>query len=141
MPLRKDILAKASELTCGSREEEYGPPYVNLSNCALLVTAYLVGKYGSAVVLSLTPEDIAWINVLQKIARTYESTAGQDTYVDAAAYSAMAGECHNIQTKGIGGSEEIHPCPECKGVGYHLNTCQYHPNPAVAGDVKFMKAT
>jgi hypothetical protein len=41
----------------------------------------------------LTAEDVAWLNVLQKMARTFNGSSKPDTYIDAATYSAIAGEC------------------------------------------------
>lgn len=94
---RLEYLAEAARLTSGDRDREYGTPYINLSDCAMLWTAYLCGKYGGQTVdllqLSLTAEDVAWLNVLQKIARTFSGHPKPDTYIDAAAYAAIAGEC------------------------------------------------
>lgn len=94
---RLEYLAEAARLTSGNRDREYGTPYNNLSDCARLWSAYLTGKYGSLSVdiltLRLTAEDVAWMNVLQKIARTFSGHVKPDTYIDAAAYAAIAGEC------------------------------------------------
>ncbi len=89
-PYRVALLEEAAKLTNGDRDKEYGPPEKNLSECAALWRAYVEGKYG--IVAPLDAEDVAWMNVLQKIARTYNGEPKRDTYVDAAAYSAIAGE-------------------------------------------------
>lgn len=99
-PTRVTYLEEAIALTCGDRDREYGPPTVNLDNCAMLFSAYLAGKYAGKIPATelhgstfvVTAEDVAWLNTLQKIARTYEAVK-PDTYIDAAAYSAIAGEC------------------------------------------------
>ena len=94
---RIEYLETAAKLTSGDRDKEYGSPYINLSDCALLWSAYLHGKYGGETVdplqFNLTAEDVAWFNVLQKMARTFSGIPKSDTYIDAAAYSAIAGEC------------------------------------------------
>jgi hypothetical protein len=94
VPTRVAMLSEAVHLTSGDRDKEYGPPHNNLSDCAALFTAYLQSKYD--VDLTLDAEDVAWFNVLQKIARTFSGVVKPDTYVDAAAYSAIAGECAQI---------------------------------------------
>ena len=101
--IRVRYLRKGISLTAGDRDREYGPPFNNLSDCATLFTAYLKAKYGSHVIGSvcfdLTAEDIAWLNVLQKIARTFSGNPKPDTYIDAATYEAIAGECAQIQNE------------------------------------------
>lgn len=101
---REEYLLAARDLTCGSRDIEYGPPMQNLSDCAALFTAYLEGKTRGRIIAAtggelmvgqyeLTAEDVAWLNVLQKVARTFSGQPKEDTYIDAAAYAAIAGEC------------------------------------------------
>lgn len=87
---RSDLLNQARELTETTRNADYGEPAENLGNIAVLWEAYMHcrGNYRP-----LTSEDVAWLNVLQKIARTFNIVAKPDTYIDAAAYSAIAGEC------------------------------------------------
>lgn len=94
---RLEILAQASALTGESRNKEYGEPKDNLGDCALLWDAYIQGKYfdrdgDMQAHFSITTEDVAWLNVLQKMARTFRGTPKPDTYIDAAAYAAIAGE-------------------------------------------------
>jgi len=95
--LRTEYLARASKIISGPREEEYGSPHQNFGDCAALWTTYLIGKYRGQsldeVQFHLTPEDVAHLNVLQKIARTYSGNASPDTYIDIAGYGALAGEC------------------------------------------------
>jgi hypothetical protein len=93
-PPRVDMLHEAMRLTSGDRDKEYGPPFQNLSDCAALFTAYLDGRFRNTTTpITLTAEDVAWLNVLQKIARTFSGHPKLDTYIDAAAYAAIAGEC------------------------------------------------
>lgn len=97
LPHRITMLEEAANLTGKDRPQEYGEPYFNLSDTAALFTAYLCGKYAGITVdqkqFNLTAEDIAWLNVLQKMSRSFSGKVKQDTYIDAAAYSAIAGEC------------------------------------------------
>lgn len=94
---RLEYLAEAARLTSGDRDREYGTPYNNLSDCAMLWSAYICGKYAGRTIdpleFSLTAEDVAWFNNLQKMARTFSGNPKPDTYIDAAAYAAIAGEC------------------------------------------------
>lgn len=87
---RKEILETGIKLTTGDRNIEYGEPFDNQHNTALLWTAYLEGKYN--IEFYLDQEDVNWLNVLQKISRTFIGDPKMDTYVDASTYSAMAGE-------------------------------------------------
>jgi hypothetical protein len=87
---RLEILAEAAAITGESRNKEYGEPRDNLGDCAELWTAYLQAKFQITIVLSA--EDVAWLNNLQKIARTFRGQPKPDTYIDAAAYVAIAGE-------------------------------------------------
>lgn len=94
---RKEILEKAVECTCGQRDVEYGSPEENLQNIADLWTVYLTCKYGDKHFgigreVRFTAEDQAWMMTLLKMARTFAKKPSTDTYVDAAAYAAIAGE-------------------------------------------------
>ena len=90
-PFRQETLEKALELTCGDRNKAYGPPFMNLSACAMLWTAYLSAKHVDDI--SLTAEDVAWMMTLLKMTRAFHGEMHGDNYIDAAAYSAIAGEC------------------------------------------------
>lgn len=78
------ICQKAAELVEGDRHVQYGPMKENLGNCAKLWTAYLG--------VSISAEQVAWLNVLQKCARTKTGSYNLDDYVDAAGYAGIAGE-------------------------------------------------
>ena len=88
-PQRVKTLEIAINLTAGDRDKAYGPPYHNLSDCALLWDAYLAIRNDKP----LDAEAVAWLNVLQKVARSCQPGYHPDNYTDAAAYSAIAGEC------------------------------------------------
>lgn len=103
-PRRVQFLKEGITLTEGDRDKQYGEPSVNFQNCAALFTAYLSGKARGRIIAptggaklnsqyELTAEDVAWLNVLQKMARTFSGQPKDDTYIDAAVYAAIAGEC------------------------------------------------
>lgn len=92
-PQRVKTLETAIKLTSGDRNRAYGPPYRNLSDCALLWDAYLAIRNGAPV----DAEAVAWMNVLQKIARSCQPGYHPDNYTDAAAYAAIAGECRELE--------------------------------------------
>ena len=92
-PTRVQTLETAINLTAGDRNKAYGPPHGNLSDCALLWDAYLAIRKGAQI----DAEAVAWMNVLQKIARSAQPGYHPDNYTDAAAYSAIAGECRQIE--------------------------------------------
>lgn len=94
-PTRVQTLETAIKLTTGDRNRAYGPPHGNLSDCALLWDAYLAIRKGAQI----DAEAVAWMNVLQKVARSVQPGYHPDNYTDAAAYSAIAGECREIEIK------------------------------------------
>lgn len=93
-PTRVKILDRAGVLTAGDRNKSYGPPEQNLTNIAGLWTAYIDQKYGGG--FAFNAEDVAWMQVLLKAARSMQDGYHEDNYVDAAAYAGIAGECRNI---------------------------------------------
>lgn len=100
---RVKLLKAAISHTAGDRDKEYGSPYDNLGDCAELWSAYLINKYRGVTLdnipFALTAEDVAHLNVLQKMARTFSGNVKCDTYEDMAAYSAIAGECAQLENE------------------------------------------
>jgi len=94
-PTRQTALETATKLTCGDRNDSYGPPFDNLSDCASLWTSYLNTKYRMRP-LELDAEDVAWMMSLVKMTRSFQQGFHFDNYVDSAAYSAIAGECREM---------------------------------------------
>jgi hypothetical protein len=80
---RGDILQEAARLTAKDRQQTYGDPRTNHCRIADLWTIYL-GK-------EVTPQQVAICMALVKIARLME-TETADSFVDLAAYAAIAGE-------------------------------------------------
>ena len=79
----KKILDDASKLVVGDRQKEYGDKLKNHQNIAKLWSAYLDTE--------ITPHDVAICMGLVKIARLKHAHK-KDSYVDLAAYAAIAGE-------------------------------------------------
>ena len=79
-----DFLRDAMTLVEGDRASEYGDKVINHSNIAKLWSAYLDHP--------LTGHEVAVMMCLLKIARTKVGKRTRDTYVDGAAYMAIAGE-------------------------------------------------
>ena len=103
-PTRVQTLETAIKLTGGDRDKSYGPPFDNLSDCSTLWNAYINSKWGCLKVqadgsykVDLNAEDVAWMMTLVKMTRSFQGGYHPDNYTDAAAYSAIAGECREIQ--------------------------------------------
>ena len=79
----EDILLEARELVAGDRHEDYGDKLVNHTRIADLWSTYLETP--------VRPDQVAIMMGLVKIARSMHATK-HDSYVDLAAYSAIAGE-------------------------------------------------
>ncbi len=79
-----ELLKKASELVRGDRHIEYGDKTLNHINIAGLWSSYLN--------VNINPHDVAVMMCLLKIARLKQGSRTEDTYVDAAAYMAIARE-------------------------------------------------
>lgn len=77
------VLAEASKVVHGERQHAYGHPLDNHGCTAELWTAYLRRKHG--VALTLSPEDVCWLNVLQKVSRQ-ANRPKEDNLVDAVGY-------------------------------------------------------
>jgi hypothetical protein len=80
---RGDILTEAARLTSSDRQNQYGDPRINHSRIAQLWTTYLETE--------IEPDQVAICMALVKIARLME-TQSADSYIDLAAYAAIAGE-------------------------------------------------
>lgn len=86
---RAAVLKEAAALINGPRAAEYGPPGANFARIAA----------GWSVVLGadVTAEQVSLCMAWLKIARIAgEGKASRDSYVDAAAYMALAGELADV---------------------------------------------
>ena len=78
------FLNRASVLVGGQRHKDYGDKTGNHKNIAKLWSAYKD--------VEITPHDVAIMMCLLKVARTKLGDVSEDTYIDMAAYGAIAGE-------------------------------------------------
>lgn len=78
--MRTSILQDAQAVVHGARAEDYGHPLDNHGLTAALWSAFLQVEVG--------PEDVCFLNILQKIARTAHGRITRDTLVDVAGYAA-----------------------------------------------------
>lgn len=81
---RQDYLSAAADCVCKSREEQYGSPEDSFGTIAGLWSIYL-GR-------EISPENVAIMMALLKIARIAGGRFKTDSYIDAIGYMACAGE-------------------------------------------------
>jgi hypothetical protein len=81
--ISKDLLKEASKLVEGDRHEEYGDKLTNHKNIADLWSIFLKKE--------IDPHDVAICMALVKVARLMHQRK-KDSYLDLAAYAAIAGE-------------------------------------------------
>ena len=81
---RGKILDEAKRLTQSDRQNAYGDPLINHQRIADLWSVYLGNK--------VTPSQVALCLCLVKIARLMETENHLDSFIDLAAYAAIAGE-------------------------------------------------
>ena len=79
----KELLDEAKKLIGGDRQEEYGDKLKNHQNIADLWSVFLQKK--------ITAHDVAICMALVKVARLMNQHK-KDSYIDMAAYAAIAGE-------------------------------------------------
>lgn len=84
-----DILREAADIVAGARNATHGDKERSFQAIADLWNAYLDGR---KVPGALGPRDVAWMMVLLKIGRSIQGTPVRDHALDAAGYSAIAGE-------------------------------------------------
>jgi len=87
--LTKEYLKTAIELITGPRANDYGDKVINHGNIGKLWSAYLG--------VPITAHDVAICMTLLKIARAKFGNPTPDTYIDGAAYMAIAGECRKLE--------------------------------------------
>ena len=81
--ISKEILEEASKLIGGDRNDDYGDKLTNHQNIAALWSVFLRKN--------ITPHDVAMCMALVKVARLMHAHK-KDSYLDMAAYAAIAGE-------------------------------------------------
>lgn len=87
---RGELLDKAKAVTNGDREEHYGSPEDNFATIADLWETYL-GRCKD-VNIAITPDDVAAMMILLKVARLAWDNTHEDSWVDIAGYAACGNE-------------------------------------------------
>lgn len=99
---REEILEQAHKCVCGDRDQSYGSPEQSFEAIADFWGAYLWNKnklgHRGLGKNFISPEDVAAMMVLFKMARVATGSYSADSWVDAAGYAACGGE--------IGGNNE-----------------------------------
>ena len=81
---REEILTQAINLTCGDRDKDYGTPLTNHQRIA---------DFWSVILgIKITPAQVALCMVAVKLARLVQTPNHMDSFIDGAAYMAIAGE-------------------------------------------------
>lgn len=81
---REELLKKAAETVCGSREQAHGNPHGTFERIAKAWSAYLE--------VELTAADVAVMMILFKTARLKGNPKHEDSWVDIAGYAACGSE-------------------------------------------------
>jgi hypothetical protein len=84
------ILADAAATIAGPREQEYGSKLQNFTQIAMMVQGYLAPKLLPDS--RITPEDIAMIMIIVKMARLAKSPDHKDSILDVAGYAGCFDE-------------------------------------------------
>ena len=82
MTYRSDLLLSAQKTVDGDRDKEFGDPLENMKCAAQLIGDYLDRE--------LSPDDVAMIMCLFKVARIKGNRGSTDSYRDLAGYAAIA---------------------------------------------------
>lgn len=92
---RADILDAAKKCVCSDRNAQYGDPEDNFMTIAKLWSIYLTATGlgdGQEDWRLITPEDVAVMMNLLKVARIATGTQKADSWIDAVGYMACGGE-------------------------------------------------
>jgi len=88
---RQVLLREAYDITSADRNKAYGDPEDNFANIAEYWNTYF--RQAKGIDLELTPQDVAHIMILMKMARLGPNPKHRDSLVDIAGYAACAEDC------------------------------------------------
>ena len=97
---RQQVLDAAIECVTKTRQDMHGNPENSFRIIANMWSAYLAEKRG--MMFCLDAEDVAWMMVLLKVARSISNPKNQDNGIDAAGYAALAIELANNEADDAG---------------------------------------
>lgn len=92
---REEILVRAHDCVCKSKNIEYNSPENNFATIADMWTSYIRAAFPHGVD-KLEAKDVAAMMVLFKMARVATGVGKVDNWVDAAGYAACGGETERI---------------------------------------------
>lgn len=94
LPPRGDVLAEASRLITGDRNNQYGPPTQDFQRTAGALTSMGYRRLDAqGRELPLVPSDIAIIVGMVKISRLMHQRTKRDNWTDLAGYTGCGYEC------------------------------------------------
>lgn len=82
------ILEEAQRIVHGARNRDYGHPIDNHGTTAAFFEAFFEATTRTRGKLAVTPEDVCFLNILQKISRAANGRLTRDTLVDTSGYAA-----------------------------------------------------
>lgn len=93
VPARTALLQEAIKITAQDRNAAYGKPEDNFANIAAYWNTYLTTLPKQGNILPLTPQDVAHLMILMKMARLNTNPSHRDSLVDIAGYAACGEDC------------------------------------------------
>jgi len=99
---RQRLLEHASQITSSDRNKAYGNPEDNFANIAAYWSAYV--KQSSDLDIEFSPQDIAHMMILMKVARLATNPDHYDSLVDVAGYAACAADCQESRFGSVAGN-------------------------------------
>jgi hypothetical protein len=119
MVTTEEVLSTAIELTTGDRRRHYGTPYENHERIARIWQVILG--------VDVTPSQVALCMVGVKLTRLVETPDHLDSFIDGAAYMALAAEIINEPTRSKNGDSETKPKPT-KATEEHRDAAKSSPS-------------
>lgn len=93
----QSLLLEAAEIVSGDRARTHGPKERSFELIAKFWDLYLVNRSLGGLSVAISAIDVAQMMVLLKVARSVQGEPTWDHYLDAAGYSAVAGEIFAAQ--------------------------------------------
>ena len=88
---RERLLKEAIRITTSDRNAAYGNPEDNFANIAAYWSSYLTQSTKVDIVIS--PQDVAHMMILMKVARLATNPTHYDSLLDIAGYAACGADC------------------------------------------------
>lgn len=105
--IKETIANEAIRIVTGARRAVYGRPEQNFERIARLQAAYLASRAEPDAPVS--PLDVPFLNLMQKVARICESPTHLDSYVDGLGYIMCAAEIAGVDGSALEKTEAPRP--------------------------------